>query len=124
MVAHVDGGFVDFGRAELPFNYGNKGLTGADKALIVLTMLQRKVWLGLAGVAEAESEEQQLAQADKAQNELEAVLNAINDAESLDALRAIVNRHGKGPNAAAIIAAASARKLAIKPAKTTNGDDQ
>ena len=77
--------------------------------------------LGLGGEEYASAEELARVSAMEDAGELEAVLNAINDAETLDALRAIVNRHGKGPNAAAIIAAASARKLAIKPADLPAG---
>jgi hypothetical protein len=80
IVTHTAGGFADFGVSEMFVNAGNGG-SGNDKSLSAQKILQRQIWLGLAGATVVDEAPREYYQAPQ-DNEAEARRNAIADARA------------------------------------------
>jgi hypothetical protein len=94
-VTHSSGEIWDAGEASMPVNTQNKGMTSLDKSMGVLTVLTRKSWLGLLGVVEVDSVEKTLSgiseQEEQDERILSAAIEALNECETYEQMKPIVN---------------------------------
>lgn len=88
IITHISGQMLDYNdfgaMPSFPLNIKNKGMTLADRTMSAMTILTRRIWLGLAGAAETTTVENS---EDNEYLVLGDILNTLKNQETIEAVR-------------------------------------